>query len=43
MSFLPQLKEMARRLTRARACTHPFHLSDSPTCDTDFLTRFLED
>ena len=33
----------ARRRTRACACTHPCHLSDSLAYDSDFLTRFLED
>ena len=32
----------ARRRTRACACTHPCHLSDSLAYDADFLTRFLE-
>ena len=33
----------ARRRTRACACTHPCHLSDSLAYDADFLARFLED
>ena len=32
----------ARRRTRACACTHPCHLSDSLAYDADFLTRFIE-
>ena len=33
----------ARRRTRACACTHPCHLSDSLAYDADFLTQFFED
>ena len=32
----------ARARTRACACTHPCHLSDSLAYDADFLLRFLE-
>ena len=32
----------ARARTRACACTHPCHLSDSLAYDADFLVRFVE-